>query len=104
MNDDKIEPWEDRFGDLNEGNARRRLEAEGFSVIRYDYPPGTVFGDHKHPVDKKDAVVSGCLLIRAEGREFFLHPGDALPVPAGTVHSAEVIGNETVISLDGTRY
>lgn len=99
-----IEHWDDSQGALNETNLRRRLEAQGFSVTRYDYLPGTVFPDHTHRIDKKDAVVKGRLLITAEGREFILGPGDSLPVPAGTVHSAEVIGNETVISLDGTKY
>ena len=99
----EIEPWDSRAGDLNEKNLRRRLENEGYSVARYDYPPGSVFPDHTHGIDKKDAVISGCLLIKAEGREFMLRAGDALQVPAGTVHSAEVIGDETVISLDGTK-
>jgi mannose-6-phosphate isomerase-like protein (cupin superfamily) len=48
-------------------------------------------------------VLRGRFLIRALGREFLLGPGDALPVPAGTIHSAEVIGGETVISLDASK-
>jgi len=100
----EIERSDVSFGELDESNARRRLEAEGFSVTRYDYPPGTSFPDHKHSIDKKDAVVNGCLLIKSGGREFYLRAGDALLVPAGTIHSAEVIGNETVVSLDGTKY
>jgi len=31
------------------------------------------------------------------------HWGDALAVPAGTVHSAEVLGDEPVVSLDAVR-
>jgi quercetin dioxygenase-like cupin family protein len=99
-----IEHWDESLGVLNEANLRRRLEAQGFSVTRYDYPPGTVFLDHTHGIDKKDAVVMGSLLIIADDQEFMLGPGDSLPIPAGTVHSAEVIGNETVVSLDGTKY
>jgi quercetin dioxygenase-like cupin family protein len=99
----EIEHWLDEWGDLTEQSLRSRLESEGYSVNRYAYPPGTYFPDHRHNVDKKDAVLRGRFLLRAEGREFLLGPGDALCIPAGTVHSAEVIGGETVISLDATR-
>lgn len=100
----EIESWDNAWGEMNEPNFRRQLESQGFSVARYDYPPGTRFPNHTHSFDKKDAVLSGRFLIRAAGRDFMLGPGDALPVPAHTVHSAEVVGNETVISLDGSKY
>src|SRR5215831_4421773 len=100
----EIEKWSDEWGKFSEQNMRKRLESEGYSVARYDYPPGTYFPGHTHSFDKKDAVVRGRFLIRALGREFLLGPGDSLPVPAGTVHSAEVIGDEEVVSLDAARY
>ena len=98
-----IERWSDEWGELSERNMLKHLEAEGYSVARYDYPSGTSFPEHTHSFDKKDAVVSGRFLIRASGREFLLGPGDALAVPAGTVHSAHVIGDQTVISLDASK-
>ena len=98
-----IERWSDEWGELSERNMRNRLEAEGYAVARYDYPSGTYFPAHTHSFDKKDAVVKGCFLVRAEGREFLLEAGDALAVPAGTVHTAEVIGDETVVSLDASK-
>ncbi len=99
----KIEHWDKSWGEVTEASMRQRLESEGYSVARYDYSPGTHFSDHTHGFDKKDAVVSGRLKIRAEGREFPLGPGDMLEIPAGTVHSAEVAGSETVVSLDATK-
>src|SRR5262245_49948966 len=99
----QIERWDETWGDINESNMRRRLESEGFAIVRYDYPPGTSFPDHTHGFDKKDAVVRGRLRIRAMGQEFILGPGDSLSVRARTVHSADVIGDETVISLDGSK-
>jgi quercetin dioxygenase-like cupin family protein len=99
----EVEHWDESWGQLSESNMKRRLEAEGFTVARYVYPPGTHFGDHKHAMDKKDAVLKGRFLIRALGRDFILGPGDALPVPAGTIHSAEVIGDDPVVSLDAAR-
>jgi quercetin dioxygenase-like cupin family protein len=100
----KLERWDSDRGEPSEKALRRQLEAEGYSVSRYDYPPGTFFPDHTHAFDKKDAVVRGRFLIRAEGQEFLLGPGDMIEVPAGTRHSAEVIGAQTVISLDASKY
>ncbi len=100
----EIEHWDKARGELNEQNMRKRLESEGYRVNRYDYTPGTYFPDHTHSFDKKDAVLRGRFLICALDREFLLGPGDSIPVPAGTIHSAEVIGDETVVSLDASRY
>jgi quercetin dioxygenase-like cupin family protein len=83
---------------------RLRLQAAGYLVSRYDYPPGTRFPDHTHAFNKKDGVLKGRFLIRAAGREFMLGPGDVIDVPANTPHSAEVVGDETVVSLDASRY
>jgi len=82
---------------------RRRLEAEGYAVSCYHYPPGASFPEHTHAIDKKDTVLRGRLKIGAEGREFVLEAGDMIEIPAGTLHTAEVVGNETVVSLDATR-
>jgi quercetin dioxygenase-like cupin family protein len=73
----------------------------GFHVTSYVYPPGTCFPDHSHREDKLDAVVSGRFLMIVEGREYLLEAGDMLAVPHGVVHSAEVVGEEPVVSLDG---
>ncbi|HET6676426.1 MAG TPA: cupin domain-containing protein, partial [Nitrospiraceae bacterium] len=59
--------------------------------------------DHSHSTDKMDAVVSGRFRMAMEGREIILEAGDMLAVPAGVVHSAEVMGNEPVVSLDGVK-
>jgi quercetin dioxygenase-like cupin family protein len=100
----EVEHWDNSWGEMNEQTLRRRLEADGYSVSRYDYAEGTHFAEHTHAFDKKDAVVRGRFAIRAEGRSFVLGPGDALAIPAGTIHSAEVIGLETVVSLDASKY
>jgi quercetin dioxygenase-like cupin family protein len=100
----QVEHWNEAWGEPTEDNMRRRIESEGYSVSRYDYPPGTYFPDHTHSFDKIDAVVSGHFRIRADGREFLMGAGDMLAVPAGTVHSAEVVGSDTAVSLDAARY
>ena len=98
-----IEKWSEGDGELTESALRKKLEARGYSVHRYTYPPGTYFPEHTHGIDKIDAVVSGRFRLIVEGREMILEAGDCIDVPRGTVHSAEVVGHEPVVSLDATR-
>lgn len=99
-----VERWdEERDGPYSEDALRRKLEQRGYRVTRYTYPPGTVFPDHTHAVEKVDAVVAGRFRMTTADGEVILEAGDALQVPAGTVHSAEVVGKEPVVSLDAVR-
>ena len=98
-----IEHWNKVWGELNERNMRKVLESRGYSVIKYVYPPSTYFPDHAHVFDKMDAVLKGKFKIEALGKKLILSAGDILYVPAGTIHNAEVIGDEEVISLDASK-
>jgi quercetin dioxygenase-like cupin family protein len=99
-----IEHWDERGdGPLSETALRRKLEARGYEVSRYVYPPGTRFPEHTHGIDKIDAVLSGRFRMTLGGRAVVLQAGDCLAVPRGAVHSAEVVGDEAVVSLDATR-
>jgi mannose-6-phosphate isomerase-like protein (cupin superfamily) len=99
-----VEHWDERRdGPLSEAALRRSLEAKGYHVSRYVYPPGTVFPEHTHGVDKIDAVVSGRFRMTLAGRAVVLEAGDCVAVPRGALHSAEVVGAEPVVSLDATR-
>ena len=49
-------------------------------------------------------MLEGVLRITAGGVAYDLEPGDRLYLPAGTRHTAEVIGRRTVVSLDATKY
>ncbi|NIR32004.1 MAG: cupin domain-containing protein [Gammaproteobacteria bacterium] len=100
----QVERWDSRRdGPLSEDALRGKLERQGYRVSRYVYPPATYFPDHTHDVDKIDAVLSGRFRMTVHGQDVILGAGDCLRVPRGTVHSAEVIGDEPVVSLDATR-
>src|SRR5213595_161221 len=100
----EIEHWDKKEdGPLSERALRRKLEDRGYSVSKYVYPPGTVFPDHQHSIDKMDAVLSGKFRMTMQGTEVILSAGDCLAVPRGTIHSAEVVGDESVVSLDATK-
>jgi quercetin dioxygenase-like cupin family protein len=90
-------------GAFSEAALRRKLEAQGYLVARYVYPPGTVFPDHRHEVDKIDAVISGRFRLVIGGHVVVLGPGEWVDVPRGVTHNAAVIGDEPVVSLDAAR-
>ena len=87
----------------SEGEMLRDMRAEGFQPHRYTYPPGTVFPPHTHDHDKIAAVLSGTFRIIMGGEAIILKTGDGVLVPEDTLHSAEVIGNESVISVDAPK-
>lgn len=99
-----VEHWDERRdGPLSESALRSKLGARGYHVSRYVYPPGTVFPEHTHGVDKIDAVVSGRFRMTLNGHAVVLERGDCVAVARGVPHSAEVVGDEPVVSLDATR-
>jgi mannose-6-phosphate isomerase-like protein (cupin superfamily) len=99
-----VDRWDrSRDGEPTEQALRRKLEARGYRVLRYVYPPGTVFVTHIHDVDKIDAVVSGNFLLSMNGNQVVLEAGDAAEVPRRTPHRAEVVGDEPVVSLDAVK-
>lgn len=99
-----VEHWDARVdGEFTEAALRRKLAERGFNVSRYVYPPGTRFPAHRHDVDKIDAVVRGRFRLMMGDADLVLEAGDCLFVPRGAVHSAEVVGDEPVVSLDATR-
>ncbi len=100
----QIEHWDiKRDGPLSEEAMWRKLEARGYSVSRYTYPPGTFFPDHDHAVDKIDAVLAGRFRMTLQGKEVVLEAGDLLVVPKHVFHTAEVVGDQPVVSLDAVR-
>lgn len=90
-------------GPFCEQALRAKLEALGYRVARYTYSPGTVFPDHCHEADKIDAVIAGRFRLVIGGHLALLGPGDWVDVPRGAVHSATVIGDEPVVSLDAIK-
>lgn len=99
-----LQSWrEDIDGELNADNMRAKLAVGGYAVALYTYAPGTHFGHHTHAGDKKDGVLSGAFLMEIHGEQVILRAGDILHVPAGVAHSARVLGDEPVVSLDATK-
>jgi len=104
MKDARLDRWDSSDGPLTEKRMMGLMESEGYEVASYAYREGTVFPPHEHSQDKCDAVLEGVLRVTVGEETYDLGPGDRLYLPAGTRHSAQVVGSTTVLSLDGTRW
>ena len=99
-----VHRWDPKIdGPVTEESLRKKLENRGYSVSSYTYSPGTYFSEHKHGQSKIDAVLSGTFRMGMYGEFVDLGAGDWIEVPAESIHSAEVIGDESVVSLDAVR-
>lgn len=95
--------WPANAGQITINKIRSRLEQEGLSPYRFEMVPGDVYGDHSHPEAEIRWVVSGRMRILVNQEELILEPGDRLDLAANVVHSADVFGEEVVVTLCASR-
>jgi quercetin dioxygenase-like cupin family protein len=89
------------------GSKRTDLQRHDLSVpgreviqVRVDFDPGYVSPRHTHPGEEIIYVLEGTLEYEVEGkRPVTVKPGDALFVPAGTVHAAKNVGSDNGAEL-----
>lgn len=68
--------------------------------VRVDIAPGHAFGRHTHPGEEIIYVLAGTFQYDVEGKPpVTLKAGDVLFIPAGTVHAAKNVGNDTASEL-----
>jgi quercetin dioxygenase-like cupin family protein len=75
---------------------RHELSVPGREVIqvRVDLDPGVAFPAHSHPGEEIAYVLEGVWEYEIEGKApVTLKAGEALFIPAGTVHSAKNVGS-----------
>jgi quercetin dioxygenase-like cupin family protein len=62
--------------------------------VRVDFAPGAAFARHSHPGEEIAYVLEGSLEYQFDGKPpVTLKAGDALYIPAGTIHSAKNAGS-----------
>ena len=83
------------------GSMRLKLAREGFQVNQWCDQPGTIYARHKHPESQTHWVISGELEISVPSGTYRLGPGDRDYMPADTLHTARVIGDEAVTYFVG---
>ena len=68
--------------------------------VRVDFAPGVAFGNHSHPGAEIAYVLEGTLEYQLEGRPpVTLKAGEALFIPAGTIHAAKNVGTGNAAEL-----
>jgi quercetin dioxygenase-like cupin family protein len=99
----RVQRWnEDGTPDSN--LLRQRLKSENYSVFEWTDPPGTVYGPHSHVEDQSHWIISGALELRVGDEIYTLRAGDRDFLPANTMHSAFVPGDQPVRYLIGAYY
>ena len=99
----RVDRWSQPFPP-NPAMFRYWLGNEGYQVYQWCDRPGTVYGIHKHELDQTHWIVAGTLeLTILELGSYVLQAGDRDFMPAGTMHSARVIGDEPVLYLVGEK-
>jgi quercetin dioxygenase-like cupin family protein len=81
---------------------RHDLSVLGREVIqvRVDFAPGVAFPPHSHPGEEIAYVIEGLLEYQFEGKPpVTLKVGEALFIPAGTIHSAKNVGTVNAAEL-----
>jgi quercetin dioxygenase-like cupin family protein len=81
---------------------RHDLSASGSEVIqvRVDFAPGAAFPPHSHPGEEIAYVIEGLLEYRIEGKPpVTLKAGEALFIPADTIHAAKNVGSGNAAEL-----
>lgn len=94
----KIQRW-NRSRGPDEAELARQLEQEGYHVFRWTDPPGRTYEPHAHGEDQSHWIISGALALTVGGTEYVLTAGDRDYLPAGTIHSARVVGETPVTYL-----
>ncbi len=99
----QIERWSDSSLPHSEV-LKARLRDEGYSVFQWSDAPGTRYGPHAHAEDQSHWILSGELELRVGHETYTLRAGDRDFLPANTMHSAFVPGDEPVTYLIGAKH
>ena len=89
------------------GVMRTDLQQHDLSVpgrevvqVRVDIVPGVLAANHSHPGEEIAYVIEGVLEYRLEGQPpVTLKAGEALFIPAGTIHAAKNVGTGNAAEL-----
>ena len=100
----RVERWT-KTDELPEAASLKSvMEREGYSVFQWSDRPGTVYDTHLHGEDQSHWIISGALELTIEGAGVFvLEAGDRDFMPAGTRHSARVMGGDPAVYLIGAK-
>lgn len=103
MSEYRVVRWTEIYAP-NAAMLRFTLEREGFRVYQWADRAEMFYARHKHDEDQTHWIISGSLELTVENRgTFVLEAGDRDFMPAGTFHTARVVGDEPVVYLIGEK-
>jgi len=99
----RVQKWQELIAP-NPAMLRHAMTSEGYDVFQWSDQPGMEYGSHMHGEDQSHWIISGSLELSVQGVGVFtLESGDRDFMPAGTYHSARVLGEEPVMYLIGAK-
>ncbi len=99
----RIEKW-NKDSAPDAAGLRSEMEREGYSVFEWSDAAGRTYAEHSHGEDQSHWIISGKLELTVAGfGKVVLEAGDRDFMPAGTVHSARVVGEKEVVYLIGAK-
>jgi len=99
----RVEKWQELYAP-NVAMLRHVLTVQGYNVFQWSDQPGMEYGSHKHDEEQSHWIISGSLELSVQGvGSFILDAGDRDFMPAGTYHTARVVGEEPVMYLIGAK-
>lgn len=81
---------------LSAQELQSHLSQDGYQIFAWRDAPGAYYPAHSHPHDEFIVVASGSIIFQIAGSQYALNAGDALELPAGTVHAAVNRGSTPV--------
>lgn len=85
-----------KYASANFAEIKSQLENEGYSVFSWQDSPGAYYSPHSHDHDEYIVVVEGTIVFEIDRQRYRLDGGDALVLPANTIHAAANEGKSTV--------
>jgi quercetin dioxygenase-like cupin family protein len=83
---------------------KKDLRAQGFNLYVYSHTAGSRVPEHRHNYHVLHVVLFGKLCLHIDGKDVVLGPGDRYNIPPASPHSADVVGDDTVICMDATKF
>ncbi|HEY9685097.1 MAG TPA: cupin domain-containing protein [Oculatellaceae cyanobacterium] len=93
-----------KYADLkNSAAIHAALAKDGYKIFSWSDRPGAYYSKHSHPHDEYIVVESGQIIFLIQEQSYPLEKGDALILPAGTVHEAKNSSTDNVSYFICTR-
>jgi quercetin dioxygenase-like cupin family protein len=84
---------------MREGLYRQQLvHGERTHLIKFFLDKGFVLQTHAHPQEQTGYLLSGRMIMKIEGSEQTLGPGDSWSIPGNVEHSVQVL--EDAVALE----